>query len=256
MEVNLSWCDKLASTPVAGFTLEPHFASCGAVADAFAPILDSLAEGERQHFSLDQCQNFSFGYTSEDGFQTAVEPAKIAVSFIHRLKYKAVGGGPPTVEMLSRARPFTELLPVVLDKLIQAALVLPGPKERTTNRIGIVSVTGVDENDAPPGIRRFIDYMSKPWGGNTSSYTFNIASTLASTSNWSDRCIHTLAKGEGADALLNISIDWQRTFVTGRSLNEKSLSEVAGEAKKAALSYFEDLAEGSRFDVDASDSQS
>ena len=49
---------------------------------------------------------------------------------------------------------------------------------------------------------------------------------------------------------LPYTFDWQRTFKAARPLNEKTLhNDIAG-SQKAALAYFEELAEGNIFDED------
>lgn len=245
----MNWCDKLASTPAVGFGLDPYVTSSGTLIDAFAPKLSSLVDGEKLRFTIDQSQPCSLTFTTEDGFQTAIDPAKISVSFVHRLTAKQVSGGPPRLEMLSFPRPYSELLPTVLKMLIEATTSLPSPKTRGLHRIGIVAVTGVSEEEAPPGIIRFLDYMRDPWDKVFGTYSFSIAAEVGSTSAWRDRCVHILAKGDGKDALLNLSFDWQRTFAKPRPINPKTLEEIASEAEIAALAYFEELAEGNRFDA-------
>jgi hypothetical protein len=246
----LSWCDKLASVPGVGLQLDFHFASSGEILAAMSPILDKLIRDNKPTFSIQKPDTFDVIFSTEDGFQYALDASRVSVSFKHQMRLKEVSGGPPTMELLSSSAPFTKLLPIVSSQLIHAALLLPAAKQRKINRIGIISTTSVAEEDIPPGIQKFIEYIGKPWTNKLDTFNVAIASKLGEESGWSDRCIHTIAKPEGQDQLLNINFDWQRTFKSGRPISESYLKELTANAESAALDYFEKLAEGSMFDAE------
>ncbi len=188
----MSWCDKLASTPAVGFTIDWHFATSSAILQAFSPILDKLVQDNKQMFTVERQEPFIVVFITNDGFQYSIEPSKIAVSFRHRLKVKHTSGGPPTMELLSRPLPFSKLLPNVSKRLIEATLLLPGTKTRTVTRIGIVSTTLVAEDEVPPGVARFIKYIGRPWKGSVDNFNVQIVADLDKTPKWSDRCVHLL----------------------------------------------------------------
>jgi len=153
------------------------------------------------------------------------------------------------MEMLSSAMPFTKLLPEVSNKLIEATLLLGNSKSREVNRIGIISSTAVADEEMPPGIRRFIDYIRRPWQGQSDFFSIQIVSQLDENTAWTDRCIHTVTKAEeNPDALVNINLDWQRTYTKGVSIQRDAISEIVKKAEKPAIDYFETVAEGSMFD--------
>jgi len=246
----VSWCDKLASTPTIGFKLTPHFAPVTTLLDALSPILDRTVKDDAQKFTLEQTTSeFAAGFNTEDGYKYVVDHAKVSVSFNHRIRYKNVSGGPPIMEMLSKPLPFTSLLPQVSEKLIEATLLLPEVKKRTINRVGIVSLTLISIEDMPPGIRRFIAYLGRPWKGALENFTVQISANLNKTSEVSEICIHQLVMPEDKDEkLLTIQFDWQRQFSSALQVRETELKRIVADAQKDALNYFEDLAEGSRFD--------
>jgi hypothetical protein len=250
-EATLSWCDKLASVPSAGFMLDWHFATGDEVLATFSPILDPLVENERPDFNVQRADPFSVAINVNDGYHYGVEPSKIYVSFQHSVRAKSVSGGAPTMEMLSEAMPFTALLDRVTDKLIKATLIIPRHDVRKVTRFGVVSLTVVDDKEAPPGIARFIDYVGRPWGGLLNNYSIQIVSVVGNEPQWIDRCVHTLVKPENPDELTTLSFDWHRTFTTGQSINQHDLRRLVTRGCQDALQYFEDLAEGSRFDVDS-----
>lgn len=246
-----SWCDKLASTPAVGLKFDYHHAPSQSLLEAIAPIVDTWVEGEKQKFQLTQQDAFGFQLTTDDGFLYGVDPSKMFVEFKHRLKAKARSGAPPILEMLSRPAPFTELLPVVSRRLLEAASLILGMQPRNLTRVGIVSTTVVSEDEAPPGILRFIRYVGRPWAANTSTdYSFHITASLGEASGWSDRCVHTITKAEDSEGLVTIKLDWQRLFSTPKSVTGDSLKGPLDSAQDVAIKYFEDVAIGNRFDED------
>lgn len=245
----MSWCDKLASTPTIGFKLTTHFAPIEVILDALSPILDSASEKEAANTSLDQPSTFfSTGFTTNDGYRYFADEAKVSVSFNHRVRFRQVSGGPPTMEMLSRPLPFTKLIPIVAAKLIDATLMLPKAKERRIQRVGIISTTAIAEEDIPPGIKRLISYVGRPWKSAIDNYSVMINAVISETAETTERCIHTLTKPEDKEQLLTLQFDWQRSFQTGWQNSKDNLERLVDDGTKDALRYFEELAEGNRFD--------
>ena len=237
----MSWCDKLASTPAVGFGLDWHFAPASDILDTLSPMLDKLVARDQPTFTVERPEQFSVSVTTLDGFQYGVDPNKVHVSFHHRMKPKFISGGPPVMEMLSRPLPYTSLLPEVSKKLVDITMNIPGPRNRFINRVGIVSTTVVSPNEIPPGISRFIDYMSRPWPNGLRGYNFNIASEIQNSTHWTDQCIHNISRPEDPEELITLQFDWQRIFHNGRARNKDVLTEILSEAQKNALKYFEEL---------------
>lgn len=231
-----------------GFKLDRHFASGDAILHSLAPLLDRWVDGEKQLFKMDRHESFAVEFTTDDGFQYGIGASNIHVTFTHRMRARPVSGGPPVIEMLSSPRPFTELLPTASERLLNATLLIPGSKDRSLLRVGVVSSTAVAEDEVPPGIARFIKYVGRPWSGLTDSFSFQITTEIAQASGWSDRCIHNLTKPEDPEKLLTIIFDWQRTYASGRPIKREVLAEILSVAEKDSQKYFEELAEGSIFD--------
>ena len=82
------------------------------------------------------------------------------------------------------------------------------------------------------------------------SYNIEATAKLRTEAGWADRCIHRVTKTEDPDNVPALNFDWQRTFKADRPLNEKTLNADIAAAHKAALAYFEELAEGNIFDED------
>jgi len=248
----MSWCDKLASVPTVGLTLDWHFAPAAELITALSPLLNELVEGDKQKFQVSRLDAFSVILQTDSGFQYAVEPSKVVVSFQHRMRAKAVSGGAPIMEMISQAQPFTNLLTEVIRRLVEVTIRIPGPRNRKLTRVGVVTTTTVDIEDSPPGVVRLINYMGRPWGGIGPGSSFQIAGDVGSTTGWTDRCIHTYALPEPQDQIASVMFDWQRTFKAGHALHKDTLPEILKRSREDAEKYFEDLAEGNRFDENGS----
>ncbi len=247
----MSWCDKVASTPVVGLRFGLLHQSSDALLDALQPLLDTWVEGRKQQFSIEQQGPFTITLITEGGFRYTVDHEGVVVEFRHRWRVKPRSGSLPVAELLSKARPYTELLDEGIERLLQATELVNGPRARMVWRLGIVSNTAVVTSDAPPGVRRLVDYMSRPWGGNLPHYNLELTGRLGSKDDHSDRCIHAIGMGEqdnNPDRLISIRLDWQRDYNIARPLAVDAIRKQVAAGKKAALEYFEDVAEGSRFD--------
>jgi hypothetical protein len=244
----LSWCDKLASTPAFGLRFSPHHQSGDSIVQAISPILDACAKPHQQGFNIERHDSFGFQFSTNDGFQYSFDSRRMFVEFKHRMHVKPQSGGPPTAELLSTPRPYTDLLPDVVTRTLEAFSLLTSGRSRPLERIGIVSTTFVAENEVPPGIARLISYVAKPWGTDLPHYQIMIGATIRKTDDYEDRCIHSLVKSEDPDQLLTIKFDWQRFFSTPKPALVDSLKKQADVAARDALDYFEVLAEGSIFD--------
>ncbi len=246
----MSWCDKLASTPAVGLKLSHQYISGSALLDALSPLFNSWTDGNKPKFTLERVEPFSIEATSETGFKYVVEPTRLYVDFQHRMKVKPVSGGPPVVELLSKPLPYTTLLPEVCSRVVQATEMVAGKDPRLLERIGIVTTSTVSEEETPPGIRRFIRYVAKPWGKFLDHYQISVTAELDRNDNWHDKCIHQIIKPDDPEALLTIKFDWQREFHNPKAVNTAMLKPLLASAQDGAMDYFEDLAEGSRFDVE------
>jgi hypothetical protein len=152
------------------------------------------------------------------------------------------------MEMLTETLPFTELLPKTFKMLAEAALLLPKHEDRNINRVGIVSTTAVAEDLIPPGVAKMLNWMGKPWGKLTGAFTIQLTAEIDTKPGWTDRCVHTLLRTEHAEDLLTLMFDYQRTYRLGKPIRGDAMDEIFAETERTALRYFEELAEGNRFD--------
>jgi hypothetical protein len=225
-----------------------RFAPSAEILEVLKPILDPLVKRDRPKFLINRLDPFALELTTEDGFHYGVEPSRLWIDFQHRLRVKPMSGGPPVAELLSRAAPFSELLPEVSARLLEAAKQILEISTRKLMRVGIVTSTQVAQEDLPPGIKRFIDYIARPWNGLIEPYSFQITAELAKTDNWFDRCNHIVIKSDDPDQLPVLQFDWHRTFVDERTATLDLIREEIDRAARDSMTYFEDLGEGNRFD--------
>jgi hypothetical protein len=248
----LVWCDKLASTPGIGLTFDARLIPSASILAALAPVFEKwvLGENDKLEFTVDRLDPFSLQVTSYTGYQYGVTHSRLAVEFVHRMKLRPTSAGPPVAELTSQPLPFTTLIPEISKRLVESTMLLPEIKTRKVKRIGIISTTALDEAIMPPGIARFVKYMGRPWQGAVEDYHFVITSELRRDSQSIDKCIHTLRKPADPDQLPSLRFDWQRWLDPSQPVQVELLETLLRDAEKSAMMYFEELAEGNRFDED------
>lgn len=249
----MSWCDKLASTPALGVRLDKRFAPIGKLLEPLTPIVSTWIdkENDRPGFTIDPPQDlFSGNLTTLDGFHYIFGYETFAVEFQHRMRFRTQSAGPPTAELLSKPAPYTDVLEDVTKRLLDMLSLVTAGMTRKLLRIGVVSTTVVSEDEMPPGVRRFIRYVAKPWDASLDHFNIDVTSMLPKVKHTAhfDRCTHLITKPENGEPLVTIRLDWQRFLPEDRTLSSKSLPELVEHAKADALAYFEDIGEGARFD--------
>lgn len=244
----MSWCDKLASRPTVGLSFNKHFRPSSELLSAIVPVLDELAGPVTDKFTLSKQDTFSVDFITESGYRYYIDASRISVEFQHRVKVKNTSGGMPVMELLSKQEPYTHMLAEVSKRAVHAAELLIG-QNRILERIGVVSTTIVSESDAPPGIRRGIDYLSRPWENEVENYQFQVVARTNKTDEWGDRCIINLSKPETDEDedLVTLQFDYQRKFSGKKGMS--SLKPSMATLQGVALAYFEDLALGDMFDA-------
>ncbi len=246
----MSWCDKLASTPVVGIKLTPNFQAAEQILSSLSSVLNREVENERAAFTIETMDPFNLTFNTESGFRYSFEPGSISVAFNHRIRAKASSAGPPTMELISRAAPYTDLLELVSGRLIEVLDILQIPSARKMTRVGVVSVTQVDLEDAPPGIVEILHQIGMPLGGQVENFNTSITTKISDDEKSTVRCAHNLTLPEKPETLVTLHLDWMRTFKTPSSASKSNASDALKNAQLDALAYFEKFAEGGLSDVE------
>jgi hypothetical protein len=215
----------------------------------FAPLLSTWVDGEKPAFTVDQQDIFGFAITNFDGFTYVANSEWLSVEFRHRMRLRGQSAGPPVAEMLSKPQPYTELLPEVLRRVAEFST-LAVSANRKLKRIGVLSTTFVDFEELPPGLRRLLDHVAGPWQNALDFFNIDVTAKLPRTKamNYQDRCQHQLTKREEDGGLMTVRLDYHRIYNTERPLSAIQLETLFKAVREDALAYFEDIAEGERFD--------
>jgi len=240
----VSWCDKLASTPSAGFRLTPSFIPSSATLANLTEMFNGLCTDEKPTFNIELMDPFALAFNTEPGYRYSADPMSAAVSFNHRMRAVPTSGGPPVMELISKPAPYTSLLGEVNRRLAEFVKLLPVQKGRAITRVGIVSTTNVDFDDAPPGIQEILNIIPRPLGGDFHFMNSSIGTIIKSTSHYVDRCTHSMSVPEDKSGMINLNFDWQRTFNNPVIIAGNEIDRILREAENSALAYFEKLAEG------------
>lgn len=245
----MSWCDKLASVPMVGVRMSSRLIPGDFMLKAIAPAVLATVDNDAARFVVEEHSSFGVKFGTQDGFKYGLDPKKAHVAFQHQLRAVPTVGGPPVMQMLSRPLPYTELLPEVCRRLEAVVTSLPESRERLIERIGVVSTTYVDEENLPPGLRRFIDYIRRPWDESPENFNINLSVEVGKDDRWVDKCQYTLIKPEDREALMTINLDWGREYSSERRFDDVSFRKDLEHCSQDALNFFENVAEGQNFDV-------
>lgn len=246
----LSWCDTLAATPSVGFKLDQYDTSTASIFDALRPMVGRWRDGDDPAYVIERQDANSLILQTQDGFQYGIEPARAFVTFQHRVKIRNQSGGPPTMELMSKVVPFTQLLPEVSERLIETVCLLPGAASRKVTRMGIVSRASVARADLPPGIEMLVAHAGKPWKGRLDGMHYSVTAVVGETTKATDRCIHTVAIPVDPDELVGLTFDWHREFSNGMPCTRAALRAGFDQCKSPALEYLEEIGRGDRFDAE------
>ncbi|WP_141245445.1 hypothetical protein [Mesorhizobium sp. WSM3864] len=239
----------MASVPSVGIFYAPVFVSSDRIIDSIAPMLNRWTVDGKADFAISVPDPLKVEIRHNNGFTYAVESNRVSIAYQHRVKFRNISGGRPVAELISSPLPFSGLLDAAIDDIIELTLLLPIAKSSSINRVGIVSSTHADEDDMPPGVRKLIDFLAKPWPGALSAYQVSIVGNLPSSKEYEDRCIYGITKPDDDSDIPNYKFDWQRGYVTSFPINKDTLQKEFQRNRKAAIEYFEKLAIGDEFDV-------
>jgi hypothetical protein len=229
--------------------MTPVFRSAEEILSAMSPVLSREMVNDRAAFNIEAMDPLSLTFNTESGFRYAFDPGSVSVAFNHRIMAKASSAGPPTMELISRAAPYTVLLKAVSERLIEAVELLKTIEPRILKRIGIVSVTQIELEDAPPGIVELFKELGKPLGGVVDNFNINITTVIDRNSRHIDRCAHALTLPEQPETLATLTFDWMRTIVNPSAAHKSAITDILKNGERDALAYFERLAEGGLSDA-------
>ena len=247
-ECSMNWCDKLGSTPAMGYQLDWHTLPSDILLNALSPLVDTMVSGDEQKFSIDLKDALKLTFTSHEGFQFGLEPARVFVQFNHRAAFRIGSGGIPNFVLNSKPAPYTELLDEVQRHLLNTMETVNRLKVRRLAGIGVVTSTVVDQHDLPPGIKKLLMHVSKPWEGRLETLTFQAQTVVSEDEEFSYRCTHTVIKKLRDDDPIEVIFDYQRVYKKPQEVDASRIRTATDSVKKLALDYFEQLAQGDRFD--------
>lgn len=232
--------------PAVGVRYPSRLVTGANLLERLQPVLGKATDGQKLLFSINKIDPYGIDLTTDDGFQYGFFANKAFVNFQHKLKWRHNSGANPSAEMISKPAPFTELLAESSYRLREAMVLIDPKAEGTIDRLGVVTTTVVSEDDAPPGILKLLRHIGQPWSGVEAPFDIAFSTLVGKSEKHRDVCLHHISKSDEKDALLTVRLDWQRNFTEHRSV--RALEEMLNNALDSSLSYFEDVAEGARFD--------
>jgi hypothetical protein len=242
------WLDTLLAVPAIGVRLRPDFKEIFDFQKRLGSFIDFLIREEK--FEVEKLEIKSqdiWGYSisvQKTGFSFTLTPKDITGQYLYEIHQTARPGGLPTLE-LPETMPYTQLFEKVFRYLQKVFTLIKDLKGFQFDRIGIVTNIGTDKESLPPGVLKWIENLSKPWGGLTKSESSLVAKLHENEEGgYLDQCHHNIKFDDTVpEAGIRFTLDWQRIFKKSIFIGE-GLSESLASCKDEALAYFQKFGEG------------
>jgi hypothetical protein len=241
-----SWCDKLASLPSVGLKFSNSFTSSAILLDKITPFLDSMATGDTNNFTLLRNEPFSIAIDTEQGFQYTIEPGRVFITKVRKIKIKNMGTShSPIFELPYDEQSYTQALQELVNRIVDFSQLLIDFGTRRLIRVGIVTTTSAKEDEFPPGIIGIINELKTTWNNTIISIDNNIKTVISRSDDEEIYCAHRIVvPEESPDSLVTIIMDWQKQFIVPKICSISSTRKIIDGCVISAINYFELFASG------------
>lgn len=244
------WLDSLLAVPVVGIHMNPDFKEVFEFQKHGGNFLDFLKKDKALEMgNIEITPMEIWGYSvsvRKTGFSFVLTPQNVTAQYIYEIKPVTHPGSLPAFEP-SETMAYTQLL----EKSFNYVQHFFSPIKDLTgfqfDRIGIVANIGSDKESLPPGVVRWIEHLSKPWGALVKSESLLLAKIKENKeAKYRDQCHHIMKFDETIpETGIQFTLDWQRVFEKPISISEtKELTVNLTSCKDEALKYFQKFGEG------------
>jgi hypothetical protein len=238
----MSWCDKLSSVPTVGARFTPKLFSADAIIETINPLLSRFADKRKLLFEVVRSSN-NLTFNMPDGFNYFFDYNRINVGYAYRIDIEQTSGGLPRLDISNEVIPFEVAAAECARRLAEIVAIFPDTRERDLVATGVVSNTSVSVGDAPPGLRRLVEYFSQPWG-TIDALAFQVVGLVEKTEKWRDRCSYQLAIAEAEEEKVpQFIFDWQRNFDPPTPIATGDIKRIIELSLERALGVFEQIGE-------------
>jgi hypothetical protein len=187
----MTWLDHVLAMPTVGCGVVPSFHTAQELISALRPQLKEW--GKTTELGITSEQPLLLTIARKDGFTYSFEPDKFAVQFRYRYELKQKPGQAiPELSPGLEFQKFSVLLGKAIDDYCAIFDQVVGSESRAVVRMGIVATCRLDKELLPPGVERFVRYLTQPWGKPLTKCQTHLVGVLSKDEKIQDRCHHQL----------------------------------------------------------------
>lgn len=240
------WLDGVFAVPVIGIRLEPHFKELLAFENGFLSFINHLHEDKKLDLEITKTKEI-WGYSvslKKKGFNFKIYPTNIVIGFAYEIEEERRPGKFPHY-IIPNLTTYSELLKGISEYTEAILHNLKDVRGFKYNRIGIVADASLNKESFPPGLNNWIDYLGKPWKGQTRKIEAVLLAKLDETQVYYDQCHHHIKfNEESPESGFEFKLDWQRLFKEPLRFDTKNMLETVAQCQEEAIKYFEKFGEG------------
>jgi hypothetical protein len=242
----MSWLNTTLSVPSVGVLIQPNFEVLLNCERLVAPLLQKIFD---EYGRVDFERKGALGVTFKSGkglTYNLLYNNSIDVSYKYEVN-QVKKPGELSYSKQQEIRPFTELLDMTLNELLEILKLITKSSASSCARFGVVAEANVDFRAIPPGIESLISYLAEPWGGKSNLPQANVhfVPIIADDENFTTQChYHISFNGEPTTEEVDIRLDWQKISKKGIPINRDALEKTFKMWQSEALIYFDRVAEG------------
>lgn len=239
------WIDQVLAVPAMGVYTLPWLGFAPGIWAALEKLGPTWRK-EKEQVSVQANGPTTLRVVRDSGLYFDLTPDNIVSGFTYRLAVKDRPGRlPELVNAFDAIQTYTQTLDEVAGALTELLGAIAMPTGRSVHRIGCLADCRMAEDAAPPGVTGFVNHLDSAWPGKVKAIESNLLVELSASDQSRDQCHHTLSKNAyDKPNDLRLRLDWQRYWVSPKTMGSAELKAAVDEVKKMAVEYFSAFGEG------------
>ncbi|MBI3271501.1 MAG: hypothetical protein HYZ53_21100 [Planctomycetes bacterium] len=241
-----TWLDQVTAVPTIGLLTEVGFLSTQEYVSILRPTLEKFCAAAKS-YAIDSPGPMNLLVRTSDGFNYKFDETNVVVDF-KALSSEArpmgsspsSGSAPPSPSL-----PFSNLLDMCIERILQLWEPLAKIRPRRLQRIGLMATGVFDPGPPAPGVAAFVGHLEHPWPLGSRKLAANVLAILEDEVGVRTQCHHMIQMNKSEEgATLALQLDWQRVWTVPREAASGQMASLLGECKTAAIDYFERFGRG------------
>ncbi len=240
----MSWLDGVLAVPTIGVHTKIEYDSVMNFEGNVGKFAYKL-ENSGEKFRIERKELWGYEITCDSGYAFLINRNNFVASFKYLFIEKDQPGALPHMEV-PQVLSYTEICSQIEDYIDNLFVAFNNIPEMVYDRIGIVTSANLEKTTTPPGVKKWLEYLGRPWAGDLVDINAKICTNLSNDGDYADRCHHSIeyASEKVEETGFRIILDWQRKFNKKQSISVGNFKDRIGVCKNKAFEYFEKFAQG------------